>query len=126
MDVPRSLSSTKFAILEKYLRMRVDEKGAGSEGVEEAVESIHQQWRDRLERRIRRRRRRILHCTRFRKMRTEFRITGPSMRTADHHSPLWTVVSHGLNVKLKKLPFGITTVAEHTIWHETIAEFTEW
>ena len=31
--------------------MRVDEKGAGSEGVEEAVEAIRQQWRDRLERR---------------------------------------------------------------------------
>ena len=34
--------------------MRVDEKGAGSEGVEEAVEAIRQQWRDRLERRRRR------------------------------------------------------------------------
>ena len=33
--------------------MRVDEKGAGSEGVEEAVEAIRQQWRDRLERRRR-------------------------------------------------------------------------
>jgi len=35
--------------------MCVDEKGAGSEGVEEAVEAICQQWRDRLERRRRRR-----------------------------------------------------------------------
>jgi len=33
--------------------MRVDEKGAGSEGMEEAVEAIRQQWRDRLERRRR-------------------------------------------------------------------------